>query len=416
MRKFIGSPRGLMTEGLVLAVLLICLLLNGTGGQVSSPQAAAADGERADVVDSSGDGAAHKAQTGNASGAAVVDSTGEKTKSGAGSASAEADYIKWVEFDVTSEALSHACSYDVDTYGKDVHLDWISLLAYLGAKYGGDFSHYKASDMDALAEKLINKETTMEALTKDMKYYSYYKEAYDAVLGGMVSEYEVEEAAAGEGATGSETAGEGAVAEDVSAGAPWKTVYGLKAYSPIAKTFPYSDFDDFGVSRSYGYRRNHLGHDMMGQVGTPIVAVESGYVAALGWNQYGGWRIGINSFDGKRYYYYAHLRQNRPYAEGLKEGDIVQAGDVIGYMGRTGYSKTENVNNIDTSHLHFGLQLIFDESQREGDHEIWVSGYELVKFLYKHQSEVVRDDETKEWRRVVQIRDPAVEVYKSTLK
>lgn len=375
MRKFIGSPRGLMTEGLVLAVALICLLFHRTGGPVSSTNAAAADGESAEVVDSSGGGAG---------------------ESGAGSTpAAKADYIKWVEFDVTSEALRHACSYDVDTYGKDVHLDWISLLAYLGAKYGGDFSHYKASDMDALAEKLINKETTMEALTKDMKYYSYYKEAYDAVLGGMVGEYEVQEEAAG---------------------TSWKTVYGLKAYSPIAKTFPYSDFDDFGVSRSYGYRRNHLGHDMMGQVGTPIIAVESGYVAALGWNQYGGWRIGINSFDGKRYYYYAHLRQNRPYAQGLKEGDIVQAGDVIGYMGRTGYSKTENVNNIDTSHLHFGLQLIFDESQREGNNEIWISGYELVKFLYKHQSEVVRDDETKEWRRVVQIRDPAVEVYKSTLK
>ena len=76
----------------------------------------------------------------------------------------------------------------------------------------------------------------------------------------------------------------------------------------------------------------------MGQVGTPIIAIEGGRIRALGWNQYGGWRIGIDSFDGKRYYYYAHLRQNRPYAEGLSEGDLVQAGDVIGYMGRTGYS------------------------------------------------------------------------------
>lgn len=446
MRKFIGSPRGLMTEGLVLAVLFVCLLLKNTGGQVSSQNAAAAEGERVGFAESSGD-----------SGSAATGSTSEETGSTGGSAqeAEKKDYIKWVEFDVTSEALSHACSYDVDTYGQDVHLDWISLLAYLGAKYGGDFSSYKASDMDALAEKLINKETTMEALTKDMKYYSYYKEAYDAVLGGMVGEYEVEEAAVGTGTAGAEVtdggaggnesnvgasngggsagAGNESTSDDSSAagssesrddndargsaaGTSWKTVYGLKAYSPIAKTFPYSDFDDFGVSRSYGYRRNHLGHDMMGQVGTPIIAVESGYVAALGWNQYGGWRIGINSFDGKRYYYYAHLRQNRPYADGLKEGDIVQAGDVIGYMGRTGYSKNENVNNIDTSHLHFGLQLIFDESQREGNNEIWVSGYELVKFLYKHQSEVVRDDETKEWSRVVQIRDPAVEVYKSTLK
>ena len=334
------------------------------------------------------------------------------------------DYIKWVEFNVTSEAMNHACSYDVDTYGQDIHLDWIELLAYLGTKYGGDFKQYKSRDMDTLAEKLISGETTMDEVTKDMKYYSYYKEAYTAVLGGMLGEYDVEVTAdvgpneaqseAGAGSEGDPAATDMSGNDEVS-GSTWKTVYGLKAYSPIAKTFPYSDYDDFGVSRSYGYRRNHLGHDMMGQVGTPIIAVESGYVTALGWNQYGGWRIGVNSFDGKRYYYYAHLRQNRPYAEGLEVGSIVQAGDVIGYMGRTGYSTTENVNNIDTYHLHFGLQLIFDESQREGNNEIWVSGYELVKFLYKHQSEVVRNDATKEWTRAVHIKDPAVEVYKSTL-
>ena len=40
---------------------------------------------------------------------------------------------------------------------------------------------------------------------------------------------------------------------------------------------------------------------------------------AIGWNQYGGWRIGIRSFDGRRYYYYAHMRQNYPYAAGLCE-------------------------------------------------------------------------------------------------
>ena len=32
-----------------------------------------------------------------------------------------------------------------------------------------------------------------------------------------------------------------------------------------------------------------------GSIGTPIVAVESGYIEALGWNQYGGWRVGIRS-------------------------------------------------------------------------------------------------------------------------
>ena len=83
----------------------------------------------------------------------------------------------------------------------------------------------------------------------------------------------------------------------------------------------------------------------------------------------------------------------------------MKAGDVIGYMGRTGYSAKENVNNIDQYHLHFGLQLIFDESQREGNNEIWVSGYELVKFLNANRSEVRRNDETKEWSRVYQMKE-----------
>lgn len=296
------------------------------------------------------------------------------------------DFIKWVEFNVTCEAMSQAYQYDLDTYEKEVHLNWVDLLAYLGAKYGGDFSKYKAKDMNKIAKKLLEEDQTIEGISEEMEYFAYYREAYGAVLDGMVGEYEMEYESG-----------------------KWKKVYGLKAYHPIAKDFPYSAYDDFGSSRSYGYKRNHLGHDMMGQVGTPIIAVESGYVAELGWNQYGGWRIGINSFDGKRYFYYAHLRKDRPYAEGLQKGDIVQAGDVIGYMGRTGYSVEENVNNIDEYHLHFGLQLIFDESQRDCDNEIWVSGYELEKFLYKHRSEVQRNDETKEWTRVYGIKDPVAE-------
>ena len=159
---------------------------------------------------------------------------------------------------------------------------------------------------------------------------------------------------------------------------PGKKSTDLKLSVRWASGFEYSDYDDFGVTRTYGYERRHLGHDMMGLVGTPIIAVESGYISALGWNQYGGWRIGISSFDGKRYYYYAHLRQNRPYAQGLEVGDVVQAGDVIGYMGRTGYSTEENVNNIKINHLHLGLQLIFDESQREGVNEIWIDVYPIV--------------------------------------
>lgn len=118
----------------------------------------------------------------------------EKTITGAVSASpseAEKKYIKWVDFGVTSEAMKQAFRYDVDTVQSGIHLDWISLLAYLGARYGGDFSKYKAKDMTALADRLLAGES-MDDITADMKYYSYYLEAYTAVLGGLVGTYQVE--------------------------------------------------------------------------------------------------------------------------------------------------------------------------------------------------------------------------------
>ena len=110
----------------------------------------------------------------------------------------------------------------------------------------------------------------------------------------------------------------------------WESKYGLKVFSPIPEGYWYSDFDDFGAGRSYGYNRKHFGHDMMIGTGTPVIAMESGIVEAMGWNQYGGWRIGIRSFDKTRYYYYAHLRKDRPYTADLYIGKAVKAGDVIG--------------------------------------------------------------------------------------
>ena len=318
----------------------------------------------------------------------------------------EKDFIRWVDFTVPAEVMEKAFRLDINTCQAPVHLDWIQLLAFLGAQYGGDFSRFRQADLDSLAEALKNG-TSMDTLAEGLKYYPYYKEAYGAVLGGMVGYFEQE---AGLEEAAPETAGpEQASTEETGSGDPsrtWVTKYGLKAFSPIARDFPYSDYDDFGVSRSYGYKRRHLGHDMMGQVGTPIIAVESGTVEALGWNQYGGWRIGIRSFDKKRYYYYAHLRKNYPYQSCLSEGSVVTAGDVIGYLGRTGYSSTENTNNIDTPHLNFGLQLIFDESQKEGNNEIWIDCYELVKFLRMNQSQVAKVEGTKEWERVYDQREP----------
>lgn len=360
--------------------------------------------------------------------------------------STEEDYIKWVDFNVTLFALEKAYVYDVESQSEKVPLNWITLLAYTATKTGGDFSNSKTvvKEMGEAVEKIRAGKGNDQIFTKEYKNYDYFLEAYTAVLGGLVGSYEIEEiveeevtsqetklgtetgsskidsntatgsSITGSSITGSSTTGSNttsssttgsAVKEEKKTTTKWVKKYGLKGFSPLAKGFDYSDFDDFGVSRSYGYKRQHLGHDMMGQIGTPVIAVESGTVEALGWNQYGGWRIGIRSFDKKRYYYYAHLRQNIPFADKLEEGSVVTAGDVIGYLGHTGYSKTENVNNINTPHLHFGIQLIFDESQKEGNNEIWVDCYALVRFLRRNRSETMKVEGTKHWTRVRKMRE-----------
>lgn len=295
-------------------------------------------------------------------------------------------FIRYVEFNVPYSLMDKALKYDIDTYKTDNHLNWIELISYLGAKYGGNYKRYKSSHLTELVKK-INSGKLIEDLTKNMKYYNYYVEAYTAVLGGLVGEYEIQQPN-----------------KDDTKEKHWIKKYGLRAFSPIARGYYYTHYDDFGSSRTYGYKRVHLGNDLMGQVGTPIVAVEGGIIEAMGWNRYGGWRIGIRSFDKKRYYYYAHLRKNFPFKKTLKVGDKVLAGDVIGYMGRTGYSTKENTNNITKSHLHFGIELIFDESQKESNNEIWINVYNLVKLLKRNRVTVIKNLTTKEYTRVYKIK------------
>lgn len=289
--------------------------------------------------------------------------------------------IKWVEFNVPYDVLKRAMDIDMDTYAEGIHVSWVDILAYLGAKYGGSFDRYENDDMDKFVNS-VKKGRSVASITRDMKYFNYYSKAYGAVLNGLLGEYQVK------------------VPQERSTESTWKKAYGLKAFSPIAEGFYYSDFDDFGESRSYGYSRRHLGHDMMTSVGTPVIAVESGTVEALGWNQYGGWRLGIRSYDKQRYYYYAHLKKDHPFAENLHVGAAVTAGDVIGYTGQTGYSIKENVNNIDTPHLHFGMQLIFDEDAKDSPTQIWVDLYAITRLLSTHRCTVVKDRENGEYERL----------------
>lgn len=293
-----------------------------------------------------------------------------------------ADTIRWVDFDVGYEAMKYALDQDIATFDQEKHISWIDTLALAACRTGGKCG--LASVKKAVAD-LKGDRSPQELLGEQYKYYDYYHRAYSAALGGLVGSYAIEK------------------------DGEWKACYGLKAFSPVAAGCGYSHCDDFGVSRSFGFQRKHLGNDLMGSLGSPIVAVEGGIVEAMGWNRYGGWRVGIRSFDSRRYYYYAHLKKDTPFAPGLQEGDVVQAGDLIGFMGRTGYSDRENVNNIETVHLHFGLQLVFDESQKECNSEIWIDVYNIVRLLSTHRSSLQKTADG--WQRVYPYRDLDVEEY-----
>jgi len=119
---------------------------------------------------------------------------------------------------------------------------------------------------------------------------------------------------------------------------------------PIPKGYRADYGDNYGASRSFGGRRSHEGIDIFSKRYTPIVSTTYGVIDAKGWNRLGGYRIGVRDIY-NTYEYYAHLSS---FAKGLEVGDVVKPGQVIGYVGDTGYGK-EGTRGKFVPHLHFGL-------------------------------------------------------------
>ncbi|MDQ1911985.1 M23 family metallopeptidase [Paenibacillus sp. GD4] len=112
----------------------------------------------------------------------------------------------------------------------------------------------------------------------------------------------------------------------------------------------YSYRSTWGASRGWGGYRIHEGTDLFAGHGVPVRSAAYGVVEIKGWNPYGGWRIGIRDLNNV-YHYYAHLSG---FQKGLKEGDIVAPGQVVGWVGSTGYGKPGTSGKF-PPHLHYGL-------------------------------------------------------------
>ncbi|MEF3303986.1 M23 family metallopeptidase [Paenibacillus sp. GYB003] len=96
--------------------------------------------------------------------------------------------------------------------------------------------------------------------------------------------------------------------------------------------------------------RPHEGVDIFADKGTPVYSAKAGKIVRMGWNEYGGWRLTVQVDDATAFYY-AHLSG---YADGLALGGTVAQGQLIGYVGNTGYGP-EGTEGLFDPHLHFGI-------------------------------------------------------------
>lgn len=136
--------------------------------------------------------------------------------------------------------------------------------------------------------------------------------------------------------------------------------------------------NSWGAARSFGGERLHEGCDLMASNNLsgffPVISVTDGVVEKKGWLSQGGYRIGIRAPHGA-YFYYAHLYD---YAPGLEEGDEVKAGQLLGFMGDSGYGEEGTTGQFDV-HLHFGIYI----DSKEG--EMSVNPYWILRYLENHQ-------------------------------
>ncbi len=146
-----------------------------------------------------------------------------------------------------------------------------------------------------------------------------------------------------------------------------------KADSSIVVSFENSWMFD----RSFGGNRGHEGTDIMASLNArghyPVLSITDGTVEKVGWLKLGGYRIGIRSPSGG-YFYYAHLND---YAREFKEGDVVKAGELLGFMGDSGYG-AEGTTGKFAVHLHLGIYI-----NDETGEELSVNPYWVLKWLEK---------------------------------
>ena len=99
-----------------------------------------------------------------------------------------ADFIKWVDFDVPYESLQYAMNVDIDSFEEEQHISWIDILSLAACRTGGKCG---LTSVKRAARELKQGKVPQELLGEAFRYYSYYHEAYSAVLGGLLGSFAI---------------------------------------------------------------------------------------------------------------------------------------------------------------------------------------------------------------------------------
>ena len=84
------------------------------------------------------------------------------------------DYIKWVDFNVSYEAMDKALALDIRSQEQDMPVSWIDLLALAACRTGGKVT---GKPVEQAYQDLQTGQSPQELLGELFKYYSYYHQA-----------------------------------------------------------------------------------------------------------------------------------------------------------------------------------------------------------------------------------------------
>jgi len=227
-------------------------------------------------------------------------------------------------------------------YSEGVKVDWKPLVAIDAVRFEQDFSKATPAGAERLAEMFIEKTDEIEVKEGDppvtKRYPIYRLKSLDEVLNEL--NFSAEEKRKVMDYLSIDLSLLFDAGSDIPDG--WVPSEGLLSW-PLPGVYKITSRYGPRIDPVYGGSGFHHGLDIAAALGTPVVAAADGRVAYAGWC--GGYGIAVfiwheNGMETR----YAHLS-----GTAVRQGAVVKAGDIIGYVGSTGKSTGP--------HLHFEVRV-----------------------------------------------------------